>query len=85
MIGDCDNVTSFLRARRLREYYLTLLILCLIYSGEHCITETESCYQTCGNAFIGVLDDNVLNATREDSEAQCRKVRDITVMMMTIS
>ena len=38
------------------------------------MTETESCFQTCGNSFIGVLDDNVINATREESEAQCRKV-----------
>ena len=44
-------------------------------TGEHCVTETESCFQTCGNSFIGVLDDNVINATREESEAQCRKVR----------
>ena len=44
-------------------------------TGEHCVTETESCFQTCGNSFIGVLDDNVINATREETEAQCRKVR----------
>ena len=51
-----------------------------ILSGENCVTETESCFQTCGNSFMGVLDDNVINATREESEAQCRKVSRVMKM-----
>ena len=70
----CEYLTYFNASGDLfREFCYTFSSCEETHACTNCVSETESCYKTCGKNFYGVIDNNFVDLVGDvDSESDCK-------------